>query len=75
MSDNKAEELWAWVSEYPDGSVGLVGWSIPGMPGITPLISRSEQAVRGLESLARMHGKAANQRVWLRQYKMVEDFT
>lgn len=71
---NKAEELWAWMSEYPDGSVGTIGGSVPGMPGIVPLITRSEQAARQMEPIARLHGKAVGQRVWLRKYRMVEDF-
>jgi hypothetical protein len=71
---NRAEELWAWITEYPDGSAGLIGSMVPGMPGITPLITRGEEAIRQLEPLARLHGKVAGQRVWLRKYRMVEDF-
>jgi hypothetical protein len=71
---NKAEELWAWVTEYPDGSVGTIAVAVPSLPGLTPLITRDEEAIRRLEPLARLHGKVAGQRVWLRRYRMVEDF-
>lgn len=65
-------ELWAWVTEYPDGSIGLVGGMIPGI-GLTPLIGRSEPHVRQFETFARSHGQQAKQRVWLRRYTLAEE--
>ncbi len=70
---NMAEELWAWVTEYPDGSIGLIAAVVPGLPGLTPLIGRSETAIRAFERLARAHGTASGQKVWLRRYAMAED--
>jgi hypothetical protein len=69
---NMAEDLWAWVTEYPDGSVGLISVMLPGM-GNTPLIGRSEKAIRTLEDIARAHGRTLNQKVWLRRYTKAED--
>jgi len=67
-----ADELWAWVTEYPDKSVGLI--AVGGLEGVMmPLIGRSEQAIRKLEPYARTHGAATKQRVWLRQYTKVQD--
>ena len=70
---NDGRELWAWVSEYPDGSVGMVGGVLIGVLH-TPLCGRDESIVRQMEPYARAHGEATGQRVWLRKYKMVEDF-
>lgn len=68
-----ADSLWAWVSEYPDGSIGCVGALLPGMEHV-PLITRSERTARQLERFAREHGEKTGQRVWLRRYDKAEDY-
>ena len=68
-----AASLWAWMTEYPDGSYGTVGMGLPGL-GMVPLIARSEEAIRNLEPVARRHGKELGQRVWLRRYEAMEDY-
>jgi hypothetical protein len=72
MGTREPESLWAWVSEYPDGSTGLVGAYVPTM-GHTPLLSRSEWAVRKFQPLAKAHAETTGQRVWLRRYTLAED--
>lgn len=75
MKLNMADSLWAWLTEYPDGSYGLiamVNFPIDGL--MAPLIGRSEEAVRTMEPQARAHGKAHNQRVWLRRYDVTMDY-
>ena len=71
---NMANSLWAWVTEYPDGSVGMIASTAikPGM--MMPMIGRSERHMRMLEPHARAHGKALKQRVWLRRYACVMDY-
>jgi hypothetical protein len=70
---NMADELWVWVTEYPDKSVGTVGGIVPGM-GMMPLMGRSEPHVRRLEYIANSHAIATGQRVWLRKYAVVADY-
>jgi hypothetical protein len=70
---NMADELWVWVTEYPDGSIGTVGGIIPGM-SMVPLMGRSEHHVRRLEYVANSHAIGTGQRVWLRRYAKAEDF-
>jgi hypothetical protein len=69
---NKEKELWAWVCEYPDGSVVMVRAVLIGLLD-TPLVGYEEAAVREMEPFAREHTKRTGQRVWMRKYKMVED--
>jgi hypothetical protein len=69
---NASDTLWAWVTETPDGKVSLVGVMLP-PAGHTPLISHSEASVRVMEPLARAHGKASGQKVWLRRYAVQEE--
>jgi hypothetical protein len=79
---NMADSLWAWVTEYPDGSVGLIAVTLNIIedkrnhrgPALTPLIGRSESAIRKMEPYAYAHGKALNQKVWLRRYDMTVDY-
>ena len=74
MNDMKlGDELWAWVTDYGDGTYGLIGTVLPGL-GHTPLIGRSEKSIRVLEPLARQHGMVLGQKVFLRKYVKVEDF-
>ena len=74
MNDMKlADELWAWVTEYGDGTCGLIATVLPGM-GTTPLIGRSEKSIRAMETLARQHGFVLDQKVFLRKYVKAEDF-
>ena len=69
---NMGETLWAWVTETPDGAISLVGAMLP-MQGHTPLIGRSEATIRQMAPLARAHGDALGQRVWLRRYTLAEE--
>jgi hypothetical protein len=62
------EQLWAWVSRYPDGSIGTVGARMPGMAGFVPLVMRSRETAEQLRAIARAHAEASGQRVWLREY-------
>jgi ribosomal protein S27AE len=71
---NMADELWAWVTEYPDGSVSLIVTTAIIEGTMLPLIGRSEGAIRKMEPLARVHGKTHNQKVWFRRYVKTEDF-
>jgi hypothetical protein len=71
---NMADDLWAWVTRYPDGSVGLIGAMVPALGTHTPLITRTEAIARTIFApIARSHGKAAGQEVWLRRYTVAED--
>lgn len=71
---NMADSLWAWVTEYPDGSVGMIATSgiIEGV--LMPLIGRNELMVIKMRTIAHDHGKATGQRVWLRRYDKAEDY-
>ena len=73
-SINMADDLWAWVTEYPDGSIGLIGYTYIREGVMVPLIGRNEKAVRMMEQPAREHGAAFNQRIWLRRYTKAEDY-
>jgi hypothetical protein len=66
---NRAESLWAWVTELPGGSVSQVGALIEGSH--TPLISRSRETIELMRPLAGLHRLATGQRVWLREYRDV----
>jgi hypothetical protein len=66
---NRADSLWAWVTELPDGSVSQVGAMLEGSH--TPLISRSREVVELMRPLAGLHAVATGQRVWLREYRDV----
>lgn len=68
---NMGETLWAWVTEYADGSIGAVGLIVNGRH--TPMIGRSEEAIKAMTPYAIAHGEATGQKVWLRKYQMVED--
>lgn len=71
---NKADSLWAWVTAYPDGSIGLIG-SMALIDGVMmPLIGRNEAAIRKVEPIARRHGAVSKQRVWLRRYDFAKDY-
>lgn len=63
---NDTKELWAWMTEYPDGTIGMVGMMLAG--NHTPLIGRSEKHIRVLEPAARAHHDQTGQRVWLRRF-------
>ncbi len=66
------ECIWAWISQYPDGTVGLVGGYVEGV-GHLPLIGRSEKVMRSFQPLAKIHAERTGQRVWLRRYVRAED--
>lgn len=61
------DALWAWVTEDKDGRIHLVAVVLPGL-GTTPLISHDRETVTRTESLAKAHGAAMGQPVWLRRY-------
>jgi hypothetical protein len=67
-----ADTLWAWITEYPDGSTGMVGVLLPDI-GNTPLVSRSEEHIRKMRPAAASHAKATGQRVWLRRWDNFTD--
>lgn len=69
---DEADTLWCWVTRTSDGTVCTVGSSIPGL-GHTSLSARSEKVARQLQPLARAHGLASGQRVWLRRYDRATD--
>lgn len=74
MTDlNMGETLWAWVTEEPDGSISLVSAGTTGLQ--MPLIGRSEKVLRSghMEAIARSHGYALGQKVWLRRYTLAEE--
>lgn len=69
---NQGTVYWAWVSRYPDGSVGNIGISVAGFEGL--LVTRSEDVARVvMRSMAEIHAKNSGQRCWLRRYEMTED--
>jgi hypothetical protein len=67
-----ANTLWAWITEYPDGSTGMVGAFIPEV-GHTPLVSRSEEHIRKMRPIAEAHARDTSQRVWLRRWDNFTD--
>ena len=71
---NMANSLWAWVTEYPDGSVGMIGTTgiIVGM--MMPLMGRNKEMVLKMRAIAHEHGRQRGQRVWLRRYDKAEDY-
>ena len=67
------ETMYAWVSEYPDGSIGLVGGGFLGV-GQQPLVTRSERIARTFyRPFAELHKQTSGQRVWLRKYTVFVD--
>ena len=76
MTDlNMADSLWAWMTEYPDGSYGMIATIVNERAMmLSPLIGRDEATVRSLEKIARAHGAASKQRVWLRRFDMTVDY-
>lgn len=65
MTDD-TKELWAWMTEYPDGTVGIVG----AMIGFThtPLIGRNHKTILHFKYVAEQHRIVSGQRVWLRRF-------
>jgi len=61
-----ASSLWAWVSEYPDGSIGTI--SVLYQDKEIPLICRSHFAIEKFRPLAVRYRETHGQRIWLRQY-------
>lgn len=69
-----AEDLWVWVTRYPDGSVGTISAWVPSLKQHAVLVARDENIAKILFGpLAQSHGQASGQEVWLRRYRMVED--
>jgi len=66
------QELWAWVTETPDGRVVLVGVGLS-LAEQLPLISHTKETVVRLQPFAEAHGKALGQPVWLRRYVVSEE--
>ena len=69
---NADHELWAWVTEDHNGRVSFVGTLVPGV-GTTPLISHNVEMAEQFETIAKDHGLALGQPVWLRRYVVAED--
>jgi hypothetical protein len=56
--------LWAWLSLYPDGTIGNIGAMVG--TSHTPLISRNEKIARtALRALALAHWKMTGQACFL----------
>lgn len=71
--DKTADRLWAWLTEYPDKTIGTVGAMMPGL-GMVPLVTRDERlAFSVFHALARKHKESTGQRVWLRCYHNFTD--
>jgi hypothetical protein len=70
---NLGEHLFAWVTEEPDGNISLVGAYLPRLGGNLPLIGRSLDAIMTFQDVARLHAKSTGQRVWLREYVMIDN--
>jgi len=69
---NLGTRLFAWVTEEPNGAVSLVGAYTPEL-GHLPMIGRSIDHLMKLQHFAELHAKATGQRVWLREYMMVDN--
>jgi hypothetical protein len=67
-----ADQLWVWMTEYPDGTIGTVGAFTPRM-GHIQLSARSLEIAEKMRPLAQSHAMQSGQRVWLRRYRMDED--
>lgn len=65
-------DLWAWVTEMPDGRIVLVGVGLS-LAEQLPLITHNKERALNLRSLAEAHGRATHQPVWLRRYTMAEE--
>jgi len=70
---NLGERLFAWVTEEPNGNVSVVGAYVPQLGGHLPMIGRSLDHIMALQEFARAHKQNTGQRVWLREYKMVDN--
>jgi hypothetical protein len=58
------DSLFAWMTEYPDGTSGLIS-AVVDLP---PVGRASEAVVEVFGPIAIKHGKVLNQRVWLREF-------
>lgn len=66
--------LYVWVSEYPDGSIGVVGGGFLGGGVVVPLVTRDPRVAYSFyRPWADMHKQETGQRVWLRKYTTFED--
>jgi hypothetical protein len=45
MAGQKIDSLFAWVATEPDGGEGVIGGTLPGMPGPTPFIGADKARV------------------------------
>jgi hypothetical protein len=66
------DSLFAWMTEYPDGTSGLIS-AVVDLPPVgranAVLIGRNREAVvEVFGPIAIKHGKVLNQRVWLREF-------
>jgi hypothetical protein len=66
------DQLWAWMTEEPDGRHGTIGAELPGL-GNVPLITRSRESLEQLRSIAVRHRQVTGQRVWLRCWTAYTD--
>jgi hypothetical protein len=73
-SDKSGEELWSWVEQLPDGSVGQVAVMIPFFGNaLCNLTYRSRDIAVKMQPYAQLYAKRSGNRVWLRQFRMVAD--
>lgn len=74
---NEAKDLWVWVTRYPDGSVGQVGAAFGSTfdPSTSRTLSaRQRETAEDLRPIARLHAARTGQRVWLRRYRVVQEY-
>jgi hypothetical protein len=68
------DELWAWVTDVPDGTRSLVGVWIGPEEGHMPLIFATQEKAIQATPFALAHGKSLGQEVRLVHFKAVEQF-
>jgi hypothetical protein len=66
------DQLWAWMTETPDGQHSTIGAELPGV-GSLPLITRHRATLEKFELIARRHRQKTGQRVWLRCWTAYSD--
>ena len=68
MTTERAERMWAWVVEEPDGSEGIISAYLPGS-GHMPLVTSQERNAHRLEQVARQHNERTGKPVRLNVYR------
>ena len=50
----RIDAIWAFVSVDEDGNEGVIAASLPGLPGLTPLIAADERRLASIRTIAQM---------------------